>query len=53
MSIIAPFFPAFAKNKGINTYITGLIFSADPIGAMLTCLVLGSILSDVNNLLTL
>lgn len=49
MSIIAPFFPPYAKNKGISEFISGLIFSADPIGAMLTCLILGKILNDVQH----
>ncbi len=47
MSIIAPFFPPFAKDREINEIILGVIYSADPIATMLTSLILGKILNDV------
>jgi MFS family permease len=47
LSIIAPFFPAFAESKDISEIIVGIIFSANPVGAVLTALILGKILRDV------
>jgi len=49
LSIIAPFFPAFAESKNISELIVGIIFSANPVGAVLSSLFLGKIIKDVEN----
>lgn len=48
LSIIAPFFPAFAESRDISEAIVGLVFSANPVGAVLAALFLGKILTNVN-----
>lgn len=48
LSIIAPFFPPFAKDKGISEVIVGIIFSANPVGAIIATLILGKILTEVS-----
>jgi MFS family permease len=47
LSIISPFFPPYAKEKGINEGMIGLIFTANPIGSVLASLIMGKILTDV------
>lgn len=47
IAIITPFFPPFAKNRGIDADIIGMIFSAHPIGASITAFVVGKILTKV------
>lgn len=47
ISIISPFFPAFAATKGISEIYVGIIFSANPLGAVLSAMILGKILNEV------
>jgi MFS family permease len=47
LSIISPFFPAFAESHGISQSIVGIIFSANPVGAVIAALTLGKILNEV------
>lgn len=47
LSIISPFFPAYAESKNISSLIVGVIYSANPIGAIFSSLTLGKILNDV------
>lgn len=42
-SIINPFFPPFAKAKGVSEEVIGLIIGCNPIGAFLASLVLGKV----------
>ena len=48
LSVITPFFPPFAMDKGVSEEIVGFIISANPIGAFFASLTLGKILNDVN-----
>jgi MFS family permease len=50
LSVIAPFFPAFAEEHDISEAIVGLVFSANPVGAVLAALVLGKIITEVTYL---
>lgn len=45
LSIIAPFFPAFAKTYNVDEDIIGLIFSANPVGAIIASLIIGKLLT--------
>lgn len=47
MAIIAPFFPPFAKERGIDPDLVGIIFSAHPIGSSLTAFILGKLINKV------
>ena len=47
LSIISPFFPPFAEEIGISKEVVGVIFSANPIGAVLAALIIGKILTNV------
>lgn len=47
LSIISPFFPAFAKDKGISELMVGIIYAANPVGAVISALILGKILNEV------
>jgi MFS family permease len=48
LSIITPFFPPYAISKGITEDVVGIIYSANPFGAIIGSLVVGKILNDVN-----
>jgi MFS family permease len=48
MSLISPFFPPFAEEKGISSELVGYIFSANPIGAFCAAVVLGKIMTEHN-----
>lgn len=48
LSIISPFFPAFAESKEISSLMIGVIYSANPLGAVFSSLILGKILNDVH-----
>lgn len=47
LSVIAPFFPSFAVDRGISEDVVGLIYSANPIGAVIAAVILGKIVNDV------
>lgn len=47
-SIIGPFFPPFAKDRGISDTIIGLIIACNPVGSVLASLILGKIISKDN-----
>lgn len=47
LAIVAPFFPPFAKDRGIDEDLIGLIFSAHPLGAALAALLVGKKLRNV------
>ena len=49
LSIIAPFFPTYAKDKGLDLDLIGYIFSLYPLGMLLGSLILGKIITDVFN----
>jgi MFS family permease len=51
LSIISPFFPAFAESKGISEFIVGIIYSSNPVGAVISALVIGKIINNVFGLL--
>jgi len=46
--LITPFFPPFAKEKGISEEVVRFIFSANPIGAFVSSLILGKIMTEVS-----
>ena len=46
-SVLAPFFPGVAKDKGVNNTIIGLIFGIQPIVASICSPILGMILFKV------
>jgi len=46
-SIIAPFFPSFASEKGISDITVGIIISCNPIGSLFAALILGKIITKV------
>ena len=48
LSKISPFFPAFAEEKGISELIVGIIYAANPVGAVIAALVLGKILNEAD-----
>ncbi|KAM3147671.1 hypothetical protein pb186bvf_000478 [Paramecium bursaria] len=48
LSIIAPFFPTYAKDKGLDLDLIGYIFSLYPLGMLLGSLILGKIITDAN-----
>lgn len=41
LAVLAPFFPPFAKSKGIEDDVVGLIFSAHPLGATMAAYLTG------------
>ena len=47
LAILIPFYPIFAKEKGISEEFVGLIFGANPIGAILAALTIGKVLTNV------
>jgi hypothetical protein len=47
-SLITPFFPPFAREKGISTTVLGFIISANPIGSFFASLVLGKFINNVS-----
>lgn len=49
-SLIAPFYPAYAKEFNVSNTILGLIFGMNPIGGMLASLIVGKLLNNVNYL---
>lgn len=46
-SIISPFYPIFANNRGVSEDIIGIIFSAQPIGIFVASLIIGKIITQV------
>jgi MFS family permease len=46
-SLITPFFPPFALEKGIHTNLLGFIISANPVGAFLSSIALGKLMNEV------
>ncbi|CAD8195272.1 unnamed protein product [Paramecium pentaurelia] len=48
MSIIAPFYPQFAKSKDISEDIIGIIFAAHPLGQFISSLILGKLITHDN-----
>jgi hypothetical protein len=48
LAIISPFFPPFAHHHGISEDVVGIIFSANPLGAIIASLILGKILTEVH-----
>ena len=48
LSIITPFFPPYAITKGISEDVIGIIFAANPFGAIIASIILGKILNDRN-----
>lgn len=53
-AIPATFYPAIAKEKGVSSFVVGLIFSMYPLGSFLSGLYIGKKLSFYNkkNLIT-
>ena len=47
LAILIPFYPIFAKEKGISEEFVGLIFGANPIGAIIAALIIGKVLTEV------
>ncbi|CAD8204677.1 unnamed protein product [Paramecium octaurelia] len=47
-SLIAPFYPAYAKEYDVSNSILGLIFGMNPIGGMLASLIIGKLLNNSN-----
>ena len=47
LAILQPFYPIFAREKGISEVFVGLIFSANPIGAIFAALTIGKVLNNV------
>jgi len=47
LAIITPFFPLFAKTRGISEDLIGFIFSAHPLGASVAAFVFGKIMNQV------
>jgi MFS family permease len=45
LAIISPFFPPYAREKGISEDVVGIIFSANPVGAIIASIILGKILN--------
>ncbi|CAD8190068.1 unnamed protein product [Paramecium octaurelia] len=48
MSIIAPFYPQFAKSREISEDIIGIIFAAHPLGQFISSLILGKVITHEN-----
>jgi MFS family permease len=46
-SLITPFFPPFAIDKGLTQSILGYIISANPIGSFFASLALGKLITQV------
>lgn len=53
LAIIAPFFPPYAKSRGIQEDLVGLIFSAHPLGASLAAYFVGKNLTKVSSSMNL
>ncbi|CAD8098994.1 unnamed protein product [Paramecium primaurelia] len=55
LSLIAPFYPTYAQKFDVTGSLLGLIFGINPIGGMLSSLIVGKILNNNNqtNLLSL
>jgi MFS family permease len=51
-SLINPFFPPFAIDRGVPQFYVGLIISANPIGAFVASLIIGKILNEVHPVIT-
>jgi MFS family permease len=49
LSVVTPFFPPYAMEKGVSEEIVGLIISSNPIGAFFASLYLGKILDEVTD----
>jgi MFS family permease len=49
LSLITPFFPPFAYDKGISQSTMGYIIAANPLGSLSTSLLLGKTINDVDN----
>lgn len=47
LAIITPFYPLFAKTRGITEDVIGLIFSAHPLGASIGAFIFGKIMNNV------
>lgn len=47
LSVVTPFFPPYAIEKGVTEEVVGLIISSNPIGAFFASLYLGKVLNDV------
>lgn len=50
LSLIAPFYPTYAQKFDVTGSLLGLIFGINPIGGMLSALIVGKILNNVINL---
>ena len=50
LSIITPFFPPYAIGKGISEDIVGLIYGANPFGAIIGSLVVGKNINENNRI---
>ncbi|CAD8106107.1 unnamed protein product [Paramecium sonneborni] len=48
MSIIAPFYPQFAKSKELSEDIIGIVFAAHPLGQFISSLILGKLITHDN-----
>ncbi|CAD8187592.1 unnamed protein product [Paramecium octaurelia] len=48
MSIIAPFYPQFAKSKDLSEDIIGIVFAAHPLGQFISSLILGKVITHDN-----
>ncbi|CAD8093833.1 unnamed protein product [Paramecium primaurelia] len=55
LSVIAPFYPTYAEKFDVQGFLLGLIFAINPIGGILSSLIVGKILNRNNqtNLLSL
>ena len=47
LSLITPFFPPAAKDKGISEDIIGIIFAVDAVAGFIAALILGKVLTKV------
>lgn len=47
LSLITPFFPTFAIEKGVSQGIMGLIISSNPIGSFIAAPILGRLINNV------
>ena len=47
VSIIAPFFPPLAEEKGFSEGITGFVLSANPLGSFVASFILGKTMTKV------
>ncbi len=49
VSIIAPFFPPLAEEKGFSAELTGLVLSSNPLGAFIASFILGKVMTKVGS----